>query len=100
LQGASMVCDALRVDIMNETEILQAISRYKFYHIIQLTDTISTPGNPDYVPAQNLCMKHLKSLDLKGKRVLDVGCRDGLFSFMAESMGAEEVVGIARSAHR
>jgi SAM-dependent methyltransferase len=31
-------------------------------------------------------------LDLKGKRVLDVGCRDGLFSFMAESMGAEEVI--------
>jgi SAM-dependent methyltransferase len=39
-------------------------------------------------------MRHLKALHLKGKRVLDVGCRDGLFSFAAESMGAAEVVGI------
>lgn len=79
---------------MNETELRQVLARYAFYHIIKLTDTISTPGNPQYVPAQNLCMKYLKSLDLKGKRVLDIGCRDGLFSFAAESMGAAEVVGI------
>jgi FkbM family methyltransferase len=31
-------------------------------------------------------------MDLKGKRVL--GCRDGLFCFKAESMGAKEVVGM------
>lgn len=79
---------------MNETELQQVLARYEFYHIIKLTDTISTPGYPAYVPAQNLCMKRLKSLDLKGKRVLDIGCRDGLFSFAAESMGAAEVIGI------
>jgi SAM-dependent methyltransferase len=79
---------------MNETELQQVLARYAFYHIIKLTDTISTPGNPLHVPAQNLCMKCLKSLDVKGKRVLDIGCRDGLFSFAAESMGAAEVVGI------
>jgi 2-polyprenyl-3-methyl-5-hydroxy-6-metoxy-1,4-benzoquinol methylase len=79
---------------MNHTDIRQAMSRYKFYHVIPLTDDIATPGNPAYVPAQNLCMKHLRSLDLRGKRVLDIGCRDGLFSFAAESMGAKEVIGI------
>lgn len=79
---------------MNDTELQQVLARYAFYHIIKLTDTIATPGNPVYVPAQNLCMKYLKSLDVKGKRVLDIGCRDGLFSFAAESMGAAEVVGI------
>jgi tRNA (mo5U34)-methyltransferase len=79
---------------MNETELQQVLARYAFYHIIKLTDTISTPGNPVYVRAQNLCMERLKSLDVKGKRVLDIGCRDGLFSFAAESMGAAEVVGI------
>jgi len=79
---------------MNETELQQVLARYNFYHIIKLTDTISTPGFPAFVPAQNLCMKYLKSLDVKGKRVLDIGCRDGLFSFAAESMGAAEVVGI------
>jgi SAM-dependent methyltransferase len=80
--------------MMDDTEIREAISHYKFYHIIQLTDTIATPGNPVYVPAQNLCLKHLECLDVKDKRVLDIGCRDGLFSFKAETMGAREVVGI------
>ena len=79
---------------MGKNEILEAIARYKFYHVIQLTDTITTPGWADAVPAQNLCLKHLESLDLKGKHVLDIGCRDGLFSFKAECMGADEVVGI------
>lgn len=79
---------------MNETELRQALGRYIFYHIIKLTDTISTPGNPVHVPSQDLCLKHLRSLDLEGKRVLDIGCRDGLFSFAAEAMGAAEVVGI------
>jgi 2-polyprenyl-3-methyl-5-hydroxy-6-metoxy-1,4-benzoquinol methylase len=79
---------------LTDAEIREAMSRYKFYHIIPLTQTLSTPGNPAYNPAQELFMKHLKKLDLKGKRVLDVGCRDGLFSFAAESLGAAEVVGI------
>jgi 2-polyprenyl-3-methyl-5-hydroxy-6-metoxy-1,4-benzoquinol methylase len=79
---------------MNDDEILERMAGYKFYHIMQLTDGITTPGNPDYVPAQNICLKHLEALDLKGKRVLDIGCRDGLFSFKAESMGAGEVIGI------
>ena len=79
---------------MTDAELQQVLARYAFYHIIKLTDTISTPGNPVYVRAQNLCMERLKSLDVKGKRVLDIGCRDGLFSFAAESMGAAEVVGI------
>jgi SAM-dependent methyltransferase len=79
---------------MNDTELQQVLARYAFYHIIKLTDTISTAGYPQYVPTQDLCMKYLKSLDVKGKRVLDIGCRDGLFSFASESMGAAEVVGI------
>lgn len=79
---------------MNESEIKQLLSQYKFYHIIQLTENIKTQGNPVHVRAQNLCMKFLKSIDLKEKRVLDIGCRDGLFSFAAESMGASEIIGI------
>jgi SAM-dependent methyltransferase len=31
---------------------------------------------------------------MAGKRVLDIGCRDGLFSFEAEKRGAREVIGI------
>src|SRR5258708_11093135 len=80
--------------MMDENKIREAIARYKFYHVIQLTDTITTPGWADFVPTNNLSLKHLESLDLKGKHVLDIGCRDGLFSFKAECMGAAEVVGI------
>ena len=79
---------------MTEPELLKELSRYSFYHTIKLTETISTPGNPATATIQDLCMKSLRSLDLKGKRVLDVGCRDGLFSFAAEGMGAAEVVGV------
>jgi tRNA (mo5U34)-methyltransferase len=31
---------------------------------------------------------------VRGKRVIDIGCRDGMFSFEAERMGAAEVTGI------
>jgi SAM-dependent methyltransferase len=36
----------------------------------------------------------MKCFDLKGKRVLDIGCRDGAQSFAAERLGASEVIGI------
>ena len=36
----------------------------------------------------------LRELDFRGKRVLDIGCRDGLFCFEAERLGAAEVIGI------
>ncbi len=83
-----------------EAEIRDALSRYHFYHVIPLTDSISTPGNPVHVPAQRVCMSHLRQMDLKAKRVLDIGCRDGLFSFAAESMGAAEVIGIDNDCSR
>jgi SAM-dependent methyltransferase len=79
---------------MDEAALRQQMSRYEYYHIIPLTADLSTPGNPAHVPGQNLCMKQLKLLDLNGKRVLDIGCRDGLFSFAAEQGGAAEVIGI------
>jgi SAM-dependent methyltransferase len=65
-----------------------------FYHTIPLTPTVSTPGWPVVVPIVELTLGVLRDLDLRGKRVLDVGCRDGLFSFEAEKRGAAEVVGI------
>jgi SAM-dependent methyltransferase len=62
--------------------------------MIQVTDTITTPGIPAYTVQVQQPLRIMRSLDLKGKRVLDIGCRDGLFSFLAEQMGAEEVIGI------
>ena len=79
---------------MDSKELEKRLKEYSFYHIIELGDGIATPGNPRYVPAQRLVLDTLRQLDLKGKRVLDIGCRDGLFSFAAEKMGAAEVIGI------
>jgi SAM-dependent methyltransferase len=75
-----------------ETEL----QRYNFYHVIPLTDTLQTPGwaHPQVLKQQALIRRALHGIDLRGKRVLDVGCRDGLFAFEAERRGAAEVIGI------
>jgi SAM-dependent methyltransferase len=41
-----------------------------------------------------MALRALRKVDLRGKRVLDIGCRDGLFCFEAEKLGASEVIGI------
>jgi SAM-dependent methyltransferase len=81
---------------VHENEIRAALAKYKFYHVIKLTDSISTPGwtDPGTLDIVNMVLKALRSRPLQGLRVLDVGCRDGLFSFEAEQLGAREVIGI------
>ena len=81
---------------IKDIEIKQALETYDWYHVIQVTDTVSTPGwtKPDMLKTQAITLSALGSLDLRGKRVLDVGCRDGLFSFAAERQGASEVIAI------
>jgi len=64
-----------------------------FYHTIEVEPGVWTNGWPAVVPIVEMVKRHLKSLPLTGKRVLDVGCRDGAFSFEAERLGAEEVIG-------
>jgi 2-polyprenyl-3-methyl-5-hydroxy-6-metoxy-1,4-benzoquinol methylase len=73
-----------------------ALARYKFYHVIKLTDVLSTPGwtDPNTIDIINMVIKALRSLPMEGARVLDIGCRDGIFSFEAEKLGAKEVLGI------
>jgi tRNA (mo5U34)-methyltransferase len=77
-----------------EQELLRQMANLTFYHTIPLTPTLSTPGWPIVVPIVEMTSRVLRTLDLRGKRVLDVGCRDGLFSFEAEKLGAAEVIGI------
>ena len=79
---------------MTEAEIRERMGRYKFYHTIRLTDDITTPGWKTDGRLVEMTLRHLRTLDLKGKRVLDIGCRDGLFCFEAEKLGAAEVIGI------
>jgi SAM-dependent methyltransferase len=88
---------------MTEAEILERLATYNFYHTIRLTDRISTPGWKIVEPLVEMTLRNLRTLDLKGKKVLDIGCRDGVFCFEAERLGAAEIVGIdndpSRGAH-
>jgi len=79
---------------MTEDQLINRLANYKFYHTIQITDNIRTAGAPEHATSQQPVLAELQKLDLKGKRVLDVGCRDGLYSFLAERKGAAEIVGI------
>src|SRR5262245_32260291 len=85
---------------MDERQIREQMARYKFYHIIQVTPNISTPGYLGLRKTQLPVLAALAGLDLRRKRVLDVGCRDGLFSFTAEHFGAREVIGIDNDVSR
>lgn len=62
-------------------------SVHPWHHILRFPHGISSPGA--YDPRAMLDMIELP--DLCGKRVLDVGTRDGFFAFALESRGAEVV---------
>jgi tRNA (mo5U34)-methyltransferase len=63
-----------------------------WFHKIRLRDDLITPGWSDPL-TEKLPFFGLPE-DLSGKRVLDIGCAEGFFSFEAERRGAREVVAI------
>ena len=77
-----------------ELDINNQISKYEFYHSIQLTESISTNGVEFVYDLTRMVLDSMKNIDFEDKRVLDIGCRDGLFSFEAEKFGASDVIGI------
>lgn len=79
---------------MDDAQLRREMEGLAFYHTIPLTPTLSTPGWPVVIPIVEMTLRALRKLDLRGKRVLDIGCRDGLFCFEAEKLGASEVIGI------
>ncbi len=79
---------------MSREELERRIRDYKWYHAIEVAPGLATPGMQINVPSQQKSLRALRGLDLRGKSVLDIGCRDGLFSFEAEKLGAARVVGI------
>jgi SAM-dependent methyltransferase len=79
---------------MTDAEIQEKLANYKFYHIIPLNERISTPGVPAFARLHSPIFRQMDKMDFSGKRVLDIGCRDGLFSFTAEKKGASEIIGV------
>jgi tRNA (mo5U34)-methyltransferase len=67
------------------------VKALSWFHTIDLGNGILTPGR---CPTNGLILKSFDQIDFTGKRVLDVGCWDGLWSFEAEKRGAAEVYAI------
>ena len=73
--------------IKDDIEKMRAM---KWYHKIELDKGVITPGY-DFDEIWLPLKKEMKEVDFDNKKVLDIGCWDGLWSFEAEKMGAAEV---------
>lgn len=78
---------------MDRDVLIEKLSHYTFYQSIDLGDGISTPGGT-VGPKQRQVLRYLEQVDLRGKRVVDLGCANGLFALAAERQGAEEVLAV------
>jgi tRNA (mo5U34)-methyltransferase len=76
--------------MMDRQKIIQTMKKMVWYHKIELAPGIVTPGN-DWEAMWAPMRAFLEAADLRGKRVLEVGCWDGYWSFEAERLGAAEV---------
>ncbi|MBR0555652.1 DUF1698 domain-containing protein [Ciceribacter sp. L1K23] len=79
---------------MGDQALQESLGNYDWYHIVDLPGGLQTPGRPHFKYMWDLVIQSLDRIDFAGKRVLDIGCRDGLFSFHAEEKGAAEIIGI------
>ena len=86
------------MDIKDEIALWDEINKYSWYHRIQVSPTVYTKSTVNdrarYQELWDFILTEIKRMDFAGKRVLDIGCRDGLFSFEAEKLGAREIIGI------
>ena len=85
---------ALAIGEMSDEKLKQALASYRFYHEIEIRPGVVTKSADPFRTHWAFITEQLKGVDFKGARVLDVGCRDGLFSLLAEKRGAAYVKGI------
>ncbi len=69
--------------------LLKKIPQMKWVHSIDVGGSVVTPGM--WGAPNPLIVSAFDDVDFKGKKVLDIGCWDGLWSFMAEDRGASEI---------
>jgi len=73
---------------LTATEIRELVGSVRhWHHVMRFPEGVVTPGA--YDPRE--LFGRLELPDLQGKRVLDVGTRDGFFAFECERQGAEVV---------
>lgn len=76
--------------ITSHSDLNERIRSLKWVHSIDLGNGIVTPGMWG-APSATI-LKALDTVDFRGKKVLDIGCWDGLWSFEAEKRGAKTVI--------
>jgi tRNA (mo5U34)-methyltransferase len=73
----------------NTTRSREEMLEGSWWHSIDLGDGLVTPGVHPLTELHENYRRLLLPSDLTGKRLLDVGCWDGFYSFEAERRGAE-----------
>lgn len=86
------------------SEQIQELMTFKWYHRIEIEPGVFTKSmyvgesetseNNAYLGTWKTIEDEIGKVDFSGKSVLDVGCRDGKFSFLAESLGASSLLSI------
>jgi tRNA (mo5U34)-methyltransferase len=71
---------------------MKTLEEISWWHRVPLPDGRVTPGKASVYQTHGAYL--FDHIPFKGKTVLDVGCWDGYFSFMAEKRGASRVVGM------
>lgn len=69
-------------------DLRQRVNACRWVHTIDLGNGIVTPGAWRPSP---IIRRAFQDIDFRGRKVLDIGCWDGLWSFEAERRGAAEV---------
>lgn len=80
--------DAIDYDSWSRDDLIRLAGTLNWVHHIDLGGGFVTPG---YWPRVSPTGPALAELDFRGKKVLDVGCWDGLHAFQAQQRGASEV---------
>jgi 2-polyprenyl-3-methyl-5-hydroxy-6-metoxy-1,4-benzoquinol methylase len=75
-------------------EISAELARYSFYHNIEVVPGLETAGIWWSRRYTDIFARVAATLDFRGKRVLDIGCRDGAQAFCMEAGGAAEIIGV------
>jgi len=75
-------------NIYEEPRVIQDINQCIFYHTMDLPGMGRIKGNWDLRAGLR---EYLGNVNFQGKRVLDVGCANGVLSFYMEQQGAEVI---------
>ena len=86
-----------KADILNKIEELGELQPWN--HSIELPYGVKTISKGQVSHGKNLIKwsridKHIHEINVKNKRILDVGCSEGFFSLKLKKLGAKEVIAI------